>query len=370
MPTLFINNFIYKVIVFTFAMKQLFFDGKSAKLRVEDADDVYLLSQIVSMGDIITGKTIRKIKLGGADERQRAVEKKTVFLKIQAEKVSYQPGEECVRVTGPIIEGSEDIPKGEHHSFSLEPGVEFIIEKKQWLSYQLARLKESISEKSSRIAVCVMDRDEAHVALLKRHDFEILRHIKGKVQKKGEDGQGDNRFYQEVIGTLQEYVTRFNLVRILLASPAFWKEDLLKEIKDKELKGKIILATCNAVGKNGINEVLRRPEVAEALHQERVAEESALVEEMLSGIARKGRAAYGYKETERAVQLGAVTELLITDAFLLRSREFGNSQAIDELIKLAEKSRGVVHIISAGHDAGKKLDGLGGIGALLRFSVE
>ena len=85
MPTLFINNFIYKVIVFTFAMKQLFFDGKSAKLRVEDADDVYLLSQIVSMGDIITGKTIRKIKIGGADERQRAVEKKTVFLKIQAE---------------------------------------------------------------------------------------------------------------------------------------------------------------------------------------------------------------------------------------------------------------------------------------------
>ncbi len=351
-------------------MKQLFFDGKAAKLRVEDADDVYLLSQIVGIGDIVQGKTIRKIKISGEEERQRAVEKKTVFLKIQVEKVSYQPGEECVRVTGSIVEGGEDIPKGEHHSFSLEPGVEFTITKNQWLSYQLARLKESVSEKSSRIAICVMDRDEAHVALLKRHDFEILRHIRGKVQKKGEDGQGDSSFYRDVIGTLQEYLARFNLVRIVVASPAFWKEDLMKEVKDKGLKSKIILATCNAVGKNGINEVLRRPEVSEALHQERVAEESALVEEMLSGIARKGRAAYGYRETERAVQLGAVTALLITDAFLLRSREDGSTQATDELITLAEKSRGVVHIISAQHDAGKKLDGLGGIGALLRFSVE
>jgi len=42
---------------------------------------------------------------------------------------------------------------------------------------------------------------------------------------------------------------------------------------------------------------------------------------------------------------------------------------IDELMKTVEKMRGEIHIISGEHDGGKKLDGLGGIGGLLRFRI-
>ena len=39
------------------------------------------------------------------------------------------------------------------------------------------------------------------------------------------------------------------------------------------------------------------------------------------------------------------------------------------MLNLVESMRGTINIISSDNDAGKKLDGLGGIGALLRYKL-
>ena len=38
-------------------------------------------------------------------------------------------------------------------------------------------------------------------------------------------------------------------------------------------------------------------------------------------------------------------------------------------MRIVDKSKGEIEIISSEHDAGKKLDGLGGIAAILRFKL-
>lgn len=352
-------------------MKQLFLDIKKgeAKLRVENLDDLWYLSQIIDIGDSVKGKTIRKIKLGKESDRNQPVSKKPVFLKIKAEKIEFSKTSGTLRVLGIITEGPDDIQRGEHHTFNLEPNTIFALTKERWMEYHLDRLKEACREKVSKILIIVMDREEAHFALLKKYGYDILTQIKGNVKKKGVEERSEGKFYDEIISKMEEYAARYSIIKIILASPAFWKEDLLKEIKDEELKNKIIPATCYSTGNNGIDEVLRRPEVKAALHEDRISREMNLVEELLTEISKNNLAVYGLKDTENAVNMGAVRSLLVTDSLIQKSRDSGNYEKIDNLMKISDSMKGSVNIISSEHEGGQKLNGLGGIGAILRYKL-
>ena len=87
------------------------------KLRVDNLDDLWHLSQIIDKGDIVQGDTVRKIRIGDKDERNSNAIKKRMFLSINAEKIEFN--ENSLRVLGGIIEGPSDIKKGAHHSFVL-----------------------------------------------------------------------------------------------------------------------------------------------------------------------------------------------------------------------------------------------------------
>jgi len=176
-------------------------------------------------------------------------------------------------------------------------------------------------------------------------------------------------FYSQIIKQLEEYDKRYKLDKIILASPAFWKEELLKVLQDKELKSKIVQATCSSADESAINEVLKREEVQKALKEERVSEELALVEQVLAEISKQGLAAYGMEEVAEAVNAGAVKDLLVTDALIMKLRDEDKFKHLDALMKLADKSKAKIHIISIEHAGGKKLEGLGGIAALLRFKL-
>jgi len=352
-------------------MKQLYLDLKkgAAKLKIENLDDLWYLSQIIDTGDIIKGKTIRKIKIGKETDRQLKIIKKPVFLKIKVEKIEFSKTSNILRTLGTIIEGPEDIQKGEHHTFNLEPNIIFTLIKEHWLKYQISRLKESTQEKISNILIVVMDREEANFALLKKYGYELLTNIKGKVNKKEVEQRTEGKFYEELIKKIDEYVKRYKIIKVILASPAFWKEDLMKELKDEDLKKKILLATCNATGKNGINEVLKRPEVKAALHEDRISKEINLVEELLTEISKNNLAVYGIKDTENATNAGAVKTLLITDSLIQKAREQDKYEKLDNLMKIADSMKGEISIISSEHEGGKKLNGLGGIGAILRYKL-
>ena len=143
----------------------------------------------------------------------------------------------------------------------------------------------------------------------------------------------------------------------------------MKELKDDELRQKVILATCSSATKNGIDEVIKRPEVREALKQERIVKEINKVEELLTEISKNSLAVYGLKETENVVLMGAVKELLITDSFIQKSRNENFYNIVDNIMKTVDKTKGEIEIISSEHEGGKRLEGLGGIAAILRFRV-
>ncbi len=336
------------------------------KVKIENLDDLWYLNYILDKGDFIRGQTQRKVKVG--TEKIKQV-KKTVFLKIRAENIEFHKYSDVLRVSGIIVEGPEDVPKGSHHTINAEINSVITIEKEKFLKYQLEKLEEATNVKLPKILICVMDREEAFFALLKTYGYELLFKLEGEVQKKRIEEKIKSTFYPEIIRLLEEYNKRYKLDNVVLASPAFFKEDLFKEIKNQDLKRKIVLATCSSVKEDAINEVLKRHEVEEVLKKDRIAKEINLVERLLTEISKNNLAVYSFKETKKATEAGAVSELLVTDKFIQKKRQTDKFEEIDNLMKLIEELKGKIYIISSEHDGGKKLDGLGGIAAILRYNI-
>ncbi|MBU0461644.1 MAG: mRNA surveillance protein pelota [Nanoarchaeota archaeon] len=350
-------------------MKLLKTDKTRAKVLVENLDDLWYLNSIIDSGDVVEGMTLRKIKIGDSGERNQKIIKKPVYLKLNVEKIEFHPYSNILRVSGKVVEGTDDVPAGSYHTFSVEEQSTITIEKNEWLRFQKTKLDEATKEKKPDILVVVLDRDEAHFALLKKYGYEFLTSLQGNVQKKVETTQQTTNFYEECITVLKEYIERYGINRVIVASPAFWKEDFLKNVKDNELREKIVLATSSSADRSAINEVLKRDEVKSVLAEARISEEMKLVETLMSEISKNNLAAYGMDEVETAVNSGAVNTLLVTDSLIRRLREEENFKRLDSIMRTADKVKVDVHIISSEHEGGKRLDGLGGIGAILRYKM-
>lgn len=87
-----------------------------------------------------------------------------------------------------------------------------------------------------------------------------------------------------------------------------------------------------------------------------------------------GRAWYGPREVERAAKKGAIGKgggvLLISDA-LFRAQDVAVRRRWVALVdKIRDVERGEVRVLSSEHESGKRLDGLGGIAAILTYPLE
>ncbi|MFC1698088.1 mRNA surveillance protein pelota [Nanoarchaeota archaeon] len=336
----------------------------------ENLDDIWCLSQIIDKGDLVKGMTQRKIKIGDSGDRKQTVVKKNFLLEIKVEKVEFSKSSNQLRIAGKITEGKEDIPKGSFHTIEVDEGTKITITKLQWLKYQIDKIKDAAKEKKGNILLIIHDRETAFFAKLQKSGYEILSELKGTVAKKADQTtQKLKNFYDEIINQIKEYNLKYKKPKIIIASPAFWKEDLMKSLKDPELKKQISFATVSESDKSAFNELLRRPEVKNVLHEDRVTQEIKAVEKLLSEISKDDKASYGMKETKDAVNAGAVETLLVTDNLILKKREEDKFYPIEKIMKTTEQVNGKVMIISSDHEGGKKLDGLGGIAAILRYKM-
>lgn len=339
-------------------MKILKKDLKQGKVVVQtqNLDDLWCLSQVVLKGDTVIGKTTRKVRLGSADE---AV-KKTYTLSLAVEDSEFK--DQSLRIRGMTTEQRENIPKGAHHTIAAEAGDVLTIIKGKWQKYQLDRLQQATQEQLKALIV-VFDRESCLLAKLKSRGYEVVAELKGKVRKKDYAAATITNFYKEIIAAIREYDERNNPDRIILASPAFWKEELENEMKNEPLCRKIAIATCSSVSENAIDEVLKRPEMDTVLANAMAAKELRLVDGVMTEIAKDGKAAYGKKEVGEAIDAAAVEKLLVTDVKVY------NNPETEALMRKAEDSGGKVFIINSENQAGQKLDALGGMAAMLRYKI-
>ena len=335
----------------------------------ETLDDLWHLSHIIESGDNASSKTTRRIQDNSGDKirNDRGV-KRTFYLGLDIESVSFHLFTGKLRLTGVITRGPEDlIPLGSHHTLEVKLNTPLTIKKARWPKWAIKRLNQAIeaSKKLSAIIV-VLEDDTATLGLMRQFGIEYYGPIKGHVSGKRiiDKNRQKNivQFYEKVI----ESITKFDSIQnIVIAGPGFVKNDFYDYLKDKhpDLAKISIIESTGSGGRNGISEVLKKGTVEKLTSENRVALEMGAINNLLEQIAKNSsKVVYGPRETKNAINLGAVDQLLILDTKVA-------SENMSEEMDMVENMKGEVMVVSSEHEGGKQLESLGGMAAVLRYEI-
>lgn len=193
------------------------------------------------------------------------------------------------------------------------------------------------------------------------------------------------KFFQTTLDTLLRQIDLAESKPILLASPGFTAAAFLKFVLEtatrtgnKALmsqKPNFIVVHSSSGHLHSLNEVLQSSEVLTRLKDTKFARETKLMDEFTTLLRKDdGRAWYGPKEVELAAEKGALGKgggvLLISDA-LFRAQDIGVRRRWVRLVdRVRDVEGGEVRVLSSEHESGKRLEGLGGIAAILTFPLE
>ncbi|WP_409199930.1 mRNA surveillance protein pelota [Methanobrevibacter sp. DSM 116169] len=352
-------------------MKIIKEDKKNGFVEVlpEVLDDLWHLSHIITRGDLVSSKTTRRIQDNTGDKlRSDRGVKKTFFLGIKVESVSFHLFTGKLRLTGVITKGPEDlIPLGSHHTLEVKLNTPLKINKYHWPNWAINRINEAIeSSKKLSAMIIVLEDDVATIGLMRQYGIEYYGPIIGSISGKRVIDKNRGKLILDFYNNIVNAILKFNDIQtIIVAGPGFVKNDFMKFLKEKhkDIAKKVIIENTGSGGRVGIQEVLKKGTVEKITAENRVAHEMMIVDEFLKEIAtNSSKIAYGKKETNKAANAGAIEKLLVLDKLLA-------SRNVEKIMNLVETINGEIAIISSEHDGGKQLESLGGIGAFLRYPI-
>ena len=285
-------------------------------------------------------------------------------------------------------------------------------------------LQEMLREKEA-YGILMLDSSEATFAVLQGRRLEIVKEITSGIPgKMRAGGQSARRFERqreakvlEFFNRVGEYTTEIflpveNLKSIILAGPGPIKYDFQKgDYLHYQLKPKIIGTIDTAyTGEQGVKEVVEK--APEIMRRVRYVEEKKLVQDFLYEVGHDtGLVTYGEEEVRRALRMGAVRTLILSDVLdivrvtvkcgmcdysrkeTLKSREVTAFQQkvssehcpkckspslvaeevvdiVDDLAGLAEQANADVEVVSMDTEEGQMLkNAFGGVAAILRYKL-
>ncbi|RLF37815.1 MAG: mRNA surveillance protein pelota [Thermoplasmata archaeon] len=334
------------------------------KLIPENMDDLWHLYNIIKKGDLVKGLTFRTAEMKSDRLRSKKMEKKPMFLGIRVEKVEFHQFSDRLRIHGIIEEGPQDI--GSYHTINVKAGDfnELTVVKDKWSLSDIERLKEAVSSRGEgNIAFVSIDDEIAVVGIIRNSGIQIFAEISsdhsGKLYPSSHD---EKSYFGEVLSALKNIIDE--KTPLLIVGPGFTKDRFLSygKEREKDLFNRVLVHGTGSAGINGVYEALRGG-VAEKLSKvNRVQLETRKIEKVLEEISKDGAVTYGKKEVLDALEKGAVSELLILD-------NFARTEEGEKFLRLTKEMGGEFCIINSMNDAGKILEGLGGVAALLRFKL-
>ena len=147
-----------------------------------------------------------------------------------------------------------------------------------------------------------------------------------------------------------------------VCSSDFWYDLTDGGYINETLKRKIIaIKDVSYTGDFGVQELVERSE--DVLAEEGIIKEKHLMKEFFEMLAKASeKAAYGYDDVVRLINMGAVEKVLISEDM--------DENKVDEIEKIAEPRGTSVEIISVETREGVQLRDMGMIAAVLRYAAE
>lgn len=344
-------------------MKILHQDAKAGEIKLlpQAIDDLWHLYNLIDEKDLVFANTYRRKEEKPDKLRPDRPDKIRMRLGIRVQKVEFHESEDLLRILGMIEQGPQDI--GEHHTLMLSVGEPVSVIKAEWRTSHFDRIKRAVaaSEKPSVLFVSIED-TEAVIAVAREYGLKeyatITRNPGGKMY---ESKPNEQEYIDEVVGKLAQV---FHGEPTIILGPGFVKEALARRVREKfpDASDHVSVHSTGQAGMAGIHELMKKGVGGKVLEESRVAKETRLMEPLFTEIGKEGLYAYGEESVRVATDAGAVSTLLVLDLKLRTS-------SVDALLRKVEEAKGEFLIVSSMHEAGRRLESLGGIAALLRYRI-
>ncbi len=263
-----------------------------------------------------------------------------------------------------------------------------------------------------------VDKNEAAIGYLQgsriKTAYTMNSEVPGKTRAGGQSAQRFERIRKEMLKTFLNEISdkaqnaflekarEDKLLGILVGGPGWVKDKLIEDYLPKELKDRVVAnESLNYSGEEALEELVNKAE--DAIQDAEVVKEKNLVNQFFENLKEEnGKSEYGLKQVKKALDMGAVETILITeDVNTYRAKyvcpnghedavfeekpeidethecpECGEEAELEELSdivdvfgKKAEEMSSEVEIISTDHEEGQRLSNMGGIAAILRYRI-
>ncbi|MCJ1246868.1 Translation factor pelota [Trapelia coarctata] len=365
-------------------------DGSgTVTLKPEESEDMWYAYNLIQPSDLLYASAIRRVHTETATGTT-ASNRIHINLLIRVRSLDFDPQASALHINGQIANETPHTRVGQYHTLDLELHRNFTLEKGEgWDSVSKEVVREACASGAKRVGAwaVVMQEGKAAIVGLGAERTVVKGRVEVQVPGKSRSGhaKGEEKFFQMTMEMLLKHVDLAESLPILLASPGFVAAAFLKFVQETAVrtgnkalmgqKGNFLVVHSSSGHVHALNEVLQSPEVQARLKDTRYARETKLMDEFMTLLRKDdGRAWYGPKEVERAVEKGAVGRgggvLLISNG-LFRAQDVAIRRRWVTLVeKVKDGEGGEVRVLSSEHESGRRLEGLGGIAAILTFPLE
>ncbi len=337
------------------------------KLIPETTDDLWIIYNIVSEGDIVVARTSREVKF----EKSRSSRRISMTLAIRVTHLEFQPFTNRLRIRGIVVEGPEKFGvKGHYHTLNIDTGTALTIYKDKWPRYVLKKIEETCRARA-RIVLVALDYDDVAIAIMTHQGLNIV--YEGSSRLPGKDsGSFDtelNKYLKEIVDHIVGLISRENIGAIVIGSPGYIKYrlgELLRKVLPEEVR--IYYDNVSMGGWSGVHELSRRDIIKDILRDLEVVKAQNIVEEFMRLLSTNDSyVAYGIDEVEEAARNNAVAKLVVAETLM---RQYDNRKRLEKILDEASIRKAEIVIAPHNSQIERQVMGLGGIIAILRFPLD
>ncbi|PGH17954.1 mRNA surveillance protein pelota [Helicocarpus griseus UAMH5409] len=384
----------------------------SVTLYPEEPEDMWHCYNLIRPHDLLKASAIRRVTTT-ATTGTTSSSRVHMTLQIRVKSLDFDPQSSQLHVSGQIVAENPYTKIGQYHTLDLELQRNFTLIKEVeasgeaggWDSVAIEMLKEAVDAGGDRRAeavAVVMQEGLAHICFIGQYQTVLKQKVELSIPRKRQGGTDHDKtltkFYQNTLEALLRLL-EVNATStqpssasstngtpskpILLASPGFTAAGFQKHIQSaantsspalKSLLQNVVVVHSSSGHMHSLAEVLQSPSVQTLLSNTKYAKETTLMDRFYSELRKEtDKATYGPREVESAVDQGAVGRgggVLIISNRLFRAQDVAERQRWVSLVdRVRDVEGGEVRVLSSDHESGKRLDGLGGVAALLTFPI-
>lgn len=265
----------------------------------------------------------------------------------------------------------------------------------------------------------VADKNEAAIGYLQgnsvKTEFTLESNVPGKTRAGGQSAQRFARLRKQMLKSfLQEIAEKSKkafldkeregkLLGIIIGGPGFVKDKLMDDgYIHQELEDEVVaVESLNYSGEEALEELVTKAE--DAIEDSQVVREKNLVNDFFQNLKKEnGKSEYGVEQVHKALKMGAVDTLLISEDVDMFEAEYecpndhekqifeeearisdtvecdecneemsleDISDIVDAFSDQAEEMGSDLELISTGHEEGERLLNMGGVAAILRYRI-